>query len=165
MDAKEQLRRYLEQRREMGETDLVLDTMTVDEAMRLLSGGGARGARSEERVARPSAPAEAPPAHVLEGPPPVERDYRESQLGGDWRAALRAAGAAPDSMPNKTAQPSAKMEQEIVPESFAVPKFESLDEIAKHVASCTKCPLYSTALNPVPGEGNPNADLSSTLGS
>ena len=41
MDAREQLRRYLEQRREMGETELLLDRMTVEEAMRLLGGGGA----------------------------------------------------------------------------------------------------------------------------
>src|SRR6185312_1126465 len=34
-----------------------------------------------------------------------------------------------------------------------------LNAIAKHVASCTRCPLYSTATNPVPGEGNPNADF------
>jgi len=36
---------------------------------------------------------------------------------------------------------------------------DSLDKIAAHVASCTRCPLYSTATNPVPGEGNPNADF------
>ncbi|HXD24131.1 MAG TPA: uracil-DNA glycosylase, partial [Gemmatimonadaceae bacterium] len=36
---------------------------------------------------------------------------------------------------------------------------DTLDKIAKHVASCTRCPLYSTATNPVPGEGNPNADF------
>jgi DNA polymerase len=161
LDAKALLRRYLEQRREMGETDLVLDTMSVDEAMRLLAGG-----RKSESVARKSvAGVEAPPAHVLEGPPVVERNYDEPQLGGDWRAALRATGASPDSMPKKPTQSTshapgeAKMEQEIVPASFAVPAFESLEEIAKHVASCTRCPLYSTALNPVPGEGNPNADF------
>ena len=32
-DAEDLLRRYLEQRREMGETELVLDGLTVDEAM------------------------------------------------------------------------------------------------------------------------------------
>ena len=36
---------------------------------------------------------------------------------------------------------------------------DSLDAIAKHVASCTRCPLYSTALNPVPGEGSSTAGL------
>ena len=35
----------------------------------------------------------------------------------------------------------------------------SLDEIASLVATCTRCPLYSTATSPVPGEGNPDADL------
>ena len=35
----------------------------------------------------------------------------------------------------------------------------SLGEIAAMVAKCTRCPLYSTATNPVPGEGNPDADL------
>jgi DNA polymerase len=33
LDARAQLRRYLEQRREMGESELVLDGMTVEEAM------------------------------------------------------------------------------------------------------------------------------------
>jgi DNA polymerase len=36
---------------------------------------------------------------------------------------------------------------------------ESLGAIAETVAKCTRCPLYATATNPVPGEGNPNADL------
>ena len=36
MDAKERLRLYLEQRREFGETELVLDGMTIDEVMKVL---------------------------------------------------------------------------------------------------------------------------------
>jgi len=36
---------------------------------------------------------------------------------------------------------------------------DSLDAVAKHIASCTRCPLYSTAINHVPGEGSPNAGL------
>ena len=35
----------------------------------------------------------------------------------------------------------------------------SLEEIARLVARCQACPLYSTAISPVPGEGNPDADL------
>jgi DNA polymerase len=38
-------------------------------------------------------------------------------------------------------------------------KLDSLDEIAAAVASCRRCPLYATATNPVPGTGNPDADL------
>ena len=35
MDARTMLRRYLEQRRELGESELVLDSLTVDDVMRL----------------------------------------------------------------------------------------------------------------------------------
>lgn len=35
----------------------------------------------------------------------------------------------------------------------------TLEDIVAHVASCTRCPLYSTATNPVPGEGHPHAEL------
>ncbi|HKR08482.1 MAG TPA: hypothetical protein VJS39_04770, partial [Gemmatimonadaceae bacterium] len=40
MNAKGLLRRYLEQRRELGETELVLDSLEVDEVMRLLGAAG-----------------------------------------------------------------------------------------------------------------------------
>jgi DNA polymerase len=35
----------------------------------------------------------------------------------------------------------------------------TLDEIAEMVRTCTRCPLYATATNPVPGEGSPTAQL------
>jgi len=35
----------------------------------------------------------------------------------------------------------------------------SLEEIAAVVAACRRCSLYATAINPVPGTGNPNADF------
>lgn len=38
-------------------------------------------------------------------------------------------------------------------------KKKKLEEIAKRVASCKKCPLYKNAINPVPGEGNPEAEI------
>jgi DNA polymerase len=37
--------------------------------------------------------------------------------------------------------------------------YASLSEIANAVATCTRCSLYRTAKNPVPGVGSPNADL------
>ncbi|MEP6905820.1 MAG: uracil-DNA glycosylase [Gemmatimonadales bacterium] len=40
MDAKERLRRYLEQRRDMGESELILDSMTVDDVMRAIGAIG-----------------------------------------------------------------------------------------------------------------------------
>lgn len=38
-------------------------------------------------------------------------------------------------------------------------KKQKLEEIAKKVAGCQKCPLYKNATNPVPGEGNPEAEV------
>src|SRR5665647_1326004 len=40
MDAKERLRLYLEQRRDLGESELVLDSMSVDEVMRAIGAIG-----------------------------------------------------------------------------------------------------------------------------
>jgi uracil-DNA glycosylase family 4 len=38
-------------------------------------------------------------------------------------------------------------------------KLATLAEIAATVAGCRRCPLYATATNPVPGDGNPDADF------
>ncbi|MGB9637672.1 MAG: uracil-DNA glycosylase, partial [Microgenomates group bacterium] len=38
-------------------------------------------------------------------------------------------------------------------------KKSELEEIAKRIASCQKCPLYKTATNPVPGNGDPEAEM------
>ena len=131
MDAREQLRRYLEQRREMGEAELVLDGMTIDEAMRILAGGrsGATPGRRAERDVPADTPVPDARAATIAEPPaprarPVEREINESQIG-DWRAALRATGSAPDTMPRKpTTPPPARMETEIVPESWGGPAVE-----------------------------------------
>ena len=167
MDAREQLRRYLEQRRDMGESELVLDTLGVDEALKLIAGSGSTG-----RVAREA------------GSGKEARDARAAIGGdddGDWRAALRAAGAtpaapaAPDVNASATeSADAAPISPEPVPVSRdgisvgtptvelfggSLASLDSLEAVAKAVASCTKCPLYSTATNPVPGEGNPHAKL------
>lgn len=36
---------------------------------------------------------------------------------------------------------------------------EELNKIAQQVKNCRKCPLYQTATHPVPGEGNPEAEI------
>jgi len=212
VDAREQLRRYLEQRREMGETELVLDRMTVEETLAVL---GVRQGSSTS----PTPPGAATPTHestrestrenahenahetmhesrrdalrdgVREAPPDA-RDERSVAEGAapppdvDWRQALRAAGASPETMPKKptpraesdkpasaspvrmTGSPLSDVPaglsvgdptQELLTSEFA--DLGTLDEIAKRVAGCTRCTLYSTATNPVPGEGNPNADF------
>lgn len=180
MDAREQLRRYLEQRRDAGETELVLDQLSVDEVMRLVgasAAGGRQGAASgETRHDRP-------PAGLPDSTPPA------GHASADWREVLRNTGAAPDKTsvrqppiePPKVEPPRESTAPFPVTPDFAgdagvVPPgivigaddrelfatmahLESLDAVATAVASCTRCPLYATATNPVPGVGNPAAAL------
>src|SRR5688500_20298347 len=81
MDAREQLRRFLEQRREAGETELVFDSLSVDDAMRILG-----AAPPEARGQRPQAT----------GKPEVVASERSVPTNaGDWRAVLKEAGAEP----------------------------------------------------------------------
>ena len=172
MDAREALRRYLEQRRDMGERELVLDSLTVEEALELLGANAPAPSRGGvgERTVRAAAPETS-----------------------DWRAAIRAAGGAPAPVARVTPQqpatedPVVKRDAVHVPDTQAtgapgspledVPaglvvagasraladdpaaRLETLDAIAKVVASCTRCPLYATARNPVPGSGSPTADF------
>jgi DNA polymerase len=159
MDARDQLRRFLEQRKEAGETELVFDQLSVDEAMRLL-GAIPRG---------PSAPA---------GPRPESQDAGKHT--SDWRAVLKEAGAEPErgpgskfSMPTAGVPPAggkpAPSLDEIPPgiviggtgrELFGErPRFATLEELSTAVSTCTLCPLFRDAKNPVPGEGNANADF------
>lgn len=173
MDAREALRRYLEQRKELGESELVLDSLSVEEALRLVGAAG-------------------------KGRKPHGGDD-VSITSSDWRAALREAGATPDAhttaraRPADTApsKPSPQAKEAVhVPDTQSAPgaaslqspiegvptgiviagasrvvaddpafKLDTLQEIAEAVAKCTRCPLYATAKNPVPGAGNPNADL------
>jgi len=161
MDAKGLLRRYLEQRRELGESELVLDGLHVEDVMRLL---GAAGKSSSAPQARRSIRELAPTA------------------AQDWRASLRDAGVnvdppipasetfaeAPieslpptetiaDDMPFKKGIVVGTTEAELIPS--AIDKLASLGEIAEKVRKCTRCSLYATATNAVPGEGDPKADL------
>ena len=160
MDAKALLRRYIEQRREMGESELVLDSLQVDDVMRLLGAAG----RAPAQTKRPSL-----------------RELAEEISGEeiqDWRASLRQAGVnvdapvtpllqsapattesteTPNEMPFKKGIVIAPDEAELIPN--AIEKLDSLDALAKKVAKCTRCPLYETATKPVPGEGDPKAQL------
>jgi DNA polymerase len=154
MDARELLKRYIEQRRESGENELVLDSLSVEEVLRILGA--------------PSLP-----------------ERSEAPASSDWRAALIAGGVAPKGAdPSVAALPRddqkekghrfekpadstevAEPPQGIIIGAETRPAFDpiaqlaTLDDIAKTVAGCRRCPLYATATNPVPGEGNPNARL------
>lgn len=155
MDARERLRQYLEQRREMGESDLVLDSMPVDDVLRLLG---------DQRPAREGAPAGLP-------------------ASGDWRATLKSVGAdtsaravVPPSVDSENSEElsvsvrgskslSATEPDHPIVIGGATREFmggplaslESLEAVARHISACTACALAKTARNHVPGEGSPTA--------
>lgn len=105
MGADDLLRRYLEQRRDLGESELVLDRLTVDEVMRLIGARKAAGAPvdREQRDSPPPQRGGHVPASVAEGmsmpeqEPGTPTDERPAAPSGtessDWRQALRSAGA------------------------------------------------------------------------
>ena len=141
MDAKEKLRLYLEQRRELGESELLLDSMTVEEALRTLGAAG-----------------------TGDRPAPTPRQLAARQPD-DWRSALAPAspsapitGKTPEPVPVPPAGISVTAETE---ELFNtdIMKLGSLSAIAKAVEACTRCPLYKTANRGVPGEGDSKARL------
>lgn len=160
MDARDRLREYLEQRRELGESEFVLDGLSVDDALNAL---GVRG-----HAGKPAAP-ESPREARTTGP-----------AGNDWREALRSVGVeqpapradAPAAKVGRyempvPSEPSASATGDLKPGIIvgrAVAEGEgslaglhSIDEIAKAIKACTACGLHATAKNAVPGEGNPNA--------
>ncbi len=177
MDAKEQLRKYLEQRLEAGETELLLESMPAAEALKNLSGS--------RRMRQPAVQKEPVKSLRDAAPEPTEgpSDWREILKSSGTEAAPPSSGAlAPVTVPGgkryefprpvdveeQTSQPQMESgfqsglvvggkKSELFDE--AVGRVATLDEIAEKVAGCTRCPLYATATNPVPGEGNPKADL------
>jgi DNA polymerase len=97
MDTRDALRRYLEQRRDLGESELVLDALTVDEVMKLVGAANLKPRAASRPSSAPAAgtsrPSSAPTAAAMRPAPIAE------ETSGDWRAAIRAAGGAPASSP------------------------------------------------------------------
>lgn len=93
MSAEDRLRRYLEQRRELGESELVLDGMSVDEVMRIIGALGGSGAATAPRPGSHGAsdPRSGRERETAEAEP--ERTGSDIPETADWREALRAAGA------------------------------------------------------------------------
>ena len=147
MDPRDRLRQYLEQRREMGEQDLVLDGMSVEEVMKLL---GARvplsSLRPDAEAPRPNrkfafpAPEDVPPARSERPKPPP----------------ITAPEAPAAKKPGGPAVPIA-VGGSIADAASATHALATLDDVAAAVATCNACTLAGTAKNHVPGEGNPAA--------
>lgn len=107
MDARERLRRYLEQRRDLGESELILDALSVEDVMRLLgAGGGEAPARplaggTKARGASLGQGAEPTASGRPSSPPRGEgSDTSGSSVSsGDWRRTLQALDASKDETP------------------------------------------------------------------
>lgn len=178
MDAKERLRAYLEQRRELGESEYLLDGLSVEDALAALGaiGRGAPPARTAdgprrrrsavEPVEEAAAPlADAAPAPIAEheapsAPPPVIRaDASESPV--------EAAPDVRDEPPREVTVDMKAFTQGLVVGERNGGLFEknpfsdvrSLKALAEIIEKCTRCPLYKTATHAVPGEGAAKADF------
>lgn len=135
--ARHALRRYLEQRREFGEDELTLDTLDVDQVLRLVGALGASAESGEARSSRPGgtgigrhlasadygvSAAAAPTRRDDPSPQRApEREVRELPATADWREALRAAGAAPSQVGEPRGTRSDENREQAGNESGAAP--------------------------------------------
>jgi uracil-DNA glycosylase family 4 len=154
VDARAQLRAFLEQRIEAGETELVFEGMTATEALTALeaaasgrsdrgSGGGPSDWRETLRAAGAAGPA--PAATEPKAEPPA------------WVPPPKPGAIAPAALRARPGLSVGTGESELFGGSLG--GVASLEDVAALVAACTLCPLYQTATNPVPGTGNPRAGL------
>ncbi|HLA15163.1 MAG TPA: uracil-DNA glycosylase, partial [Gemmatimonadaceae bacterium] len=94
--------------------------------------------------------AAAQPSRTVEAPPPVERVGR-----------LDFAPVPKEEIPTEAAFKKGLVvgpaEAEIIPDLIG--RLPSLSAVAEKVQECRRCPLYATATNGVPGEGDPHAGL------
>ena len=222
MEPRERLKRYLEQRRELGERELMLDGMTVDDVMRIVGAAGSAPA-APAGAAAPSGepvPADRPP-RASAGPRATHDESSTSPT--DWRETLRASGVDRTEADTKSRAPAPATDSGAPPGQPVSKRYEfprpadasppsatvdpatsgarshgataadrpaapappppsappglivgtaardlfgttdgtppSLIELAEAIRVCTRCRLYATATNAVPGEGDPSAEL------
>ncbi|HEX2721687.1 MAG TPA: uracil-DNA glycosylase [Gemmatimonadaceae bacterium] len=140
MNARDKLRVYLEQRRELGESELLLDSLSVDDVLRTVGAAG-RGAASPRSEVRTEATA-------------PEGDWR-TMLARGTPPSEEAAAALPPTVPGGIV--AGGESDELF--NSDIMRLSSLKAIEKAVEACTRCPLYKTANRGVPGAGNPKAKL------
>ena len=146
--AKDDFRRYLEQRRELGEAGLVLDDPEMAEAIRA-SPGGVR----ESRAAPPqtgAAQSQTPVAQAPKGEPGLEHGS-VPPASNEPKWSRDAPPVPPDGIAIE--RPDASL--------FAADPLadKTLSEIVDLVCACTKCGLSRGRTNAVPGEGPGDARL------
>ena len=153
MDARDRLRQYLEQRKEMGESDLVLDNLPVEDLMKVLGAPGKGQSADPGVVARSPLPM-----------PDRERRANTPLAGVPVQKAPRPMPEPIGPPKPAAAKPTPTGDPIVVGGSIAeaagashAARLESLQAIAETVAACRLCSLHASAKNSVPGEGNPEA--------
>ena len=162
VNARERLRRYLEQRRELGETEFVLDGMPVEDVLSLVGAPTAVGrpvdrpmASDSGRPSRGPAPIESPPSVDPAGPPPAPPVSRIAEgTSTDWRSTLKAAAARPPAP-----EPLVPIGAAPLDGTAAIDRLPTLAAVAEAIVTCSRCGLCRTATNAVPGEGGAQAEL------
>ena len=111
MDAREQLRRYLEQRRDMGERDLVLDGLAVDDVLRMMGAVGGSAPRTTAARERDAVTPELSAPSGADTPGVAE---------GDWRKVLEVKSEPSGAqVPVVETTPAHPAEAPVAPESSA----------------------------------------------
>ena len=111
-DAHERLRQYLEQRREQGESEFVLDGLSIEDALKVLTSKAPMPAAPPAGASRSAAGSNAPSTPRAQTPPPpppprdsaMRRAAEEAAASGDWREALRAVDAKAEPTAKKPAE-------------------------------------------------------------
>lgn len=167
----DRLRQYLEQRKELGESEFVLDSLSVEDALKVLG-------TKNPPPPRPRSATSAPPARPPASDSAMRKNAEAAAASGDWRDALRAveatpAPAAPTKPKGAPFVPPTALEADGPPKSpsatgeplnvgagrapSGLDSLTTLDAVASAIGACQLCTLHSTKKKDVPGEGNPAA--------
>jgi uracil-DNA glycosylase family 4 len=174
MDGRERLRAYLEQRRELGESEFVLDSMSIDEALSAIDKLRSTAPARAPQAARPqptTSLAETAPTFRAAPPaaPPAPKPAARARVADRVPEVHEQSPNAADDRSHSVAEEEAtKTEnQGLVVGNANGTLFEqnpfhgvrSINALAKLIEDCTRCPLYKTAKHAVPGAGDQTADF------
>ncbi len=179
MDARERLRMYLEQRRELGESEFVLDSMSIDDALAAIDTLRSTST-PRSRPVRPTPTSRSTPTRPVVSPPHSDsRTATAPDPSSTETAAPRVQECVPERLPERVSAPAETVAaspddgapRDIRPglvvgtangtlfEQNPFHGVVSLDALAKVIEDCTRCPLYETAKHAVPGAGSHEAEL------
>jgi DNA polymerase len=157
-DARDLLRSWFQQRRELGDDELVLDQLSVAELREIVSDRPVRGARPVDaaepaRAVRPREAAE--PRRPVEAAEPVRAATVDVPVPGIVETHRRAGAPVPGTTPHPPS-PLAPARYASAEEIAALPVLNAVREIA---LGCPRCGLAKTRTHVVFGEGSETADV------